>query len=495
MKYILSFDQGTSSSRAVLFDKNQKITGIEQISFPQYYPYPSWVEHNPEEIWASQIECAKKLTVKYKISPNQIAGLGITNQRETVVVWDRKTGKPIYNAIVWQDKRTIELCNEIKKDSISEYIQESTGLQIDSYFSATKIKWILDNVNGAKEKARKGELLCGTIDTWLVWKLTAGELHITDYSNASRTMLYNIKSLEWDKKILSYFDIPEDMLPKVSNSSEIYGNISSEIKELAGIPISGIAGDQQASLFGQNCFLPGELKNTYGTGCFLLMNTGKEIFNSKHGLLSTIAWGINGEITYALEGSVFEAGSAINWLRDNLKIIENPEQTDEICRETGTTGGVYFLPAFSGLGAPHWAWQVKGTIFGITQQTTDKEIVRAAMESIAFSVFDVIKAMQKDSGIKLKLLKVDGGVSKNNFLMQFQSDILQTELIRYTNTETTALGAALLSGLAVCFWNLEQIHSGLQKDKEFKPSIISKQRNEILKKRNKVLKSIIKLYK
>ncbi len=491
---ILSLDQGTSSSRAVLFDKEQKIVAIEQKEYKQYYPKAGRVEQKPEEIWTSQLNCAVNILNKNNIKSEEIAGIGITNQRETIIVWDKKTGEPVYNAIVWQDTRTGDMCNEISNNKISKYIKKNTGLTIDAYFSATKIRWILENVKNARKKALNEELLCGTVDTWLVWKLTGGKHHVTDFSNASRTMLFNIRTLKWDKKILKYFGIPETMLPKVVNSSEIIGEVSPDFSSLSGIKISGIAGDQQAALFGQNCFRKADVTATYGTGCFMLMNTGKKLSISENGLLSTIAWGIDNKITYALEGSVFEAGSVVNWLQNELKIIEKPEDTDKICRKIKSTKGVYFVPAFSGLGTPYWKPKTRGTIFGITQKTSSEHIVRAAMEAIAFSVKDVISAMQNDSGAKLKSLKVAGGVSANNFLMQFQSDILQKKVIRYENIETTALGVALLAGLSVNFWTWEEINKQKQTDKEFYSEIEKKTSKKLYKKRNKVLKKIIKLY-
>ena len=477
-KYILALDQGTSSSRAILFDKQAKIIGIEQQEFKQFYPKNDWVEQNPTEIFDTQLQVAKNLIAKNNINVNQIASIGITNQRETTVVWDKYTGEPVYNAIVWQDKRTAKFCKSAKTKKLFKYIQQNTGLIIDSYFSATKIYWILNNVKGAKQKAKKGELLFGTIDTWLIWKLTNGKLHITDYSNASRTMLFNIKSLQWDKKLIDFFDIPYSMLPKVVNSSDIYGETE---KNIFGEPIkiSGIAGDQQAALFGQTCFKSGEAKNTYGTGCFMLMNTGDKFVSSKNGLLTTIAWGLDGKITYALEGSVFIAGALIKWLRDNLRIIESVAETEKISMSVNDNNQVYFVPAFAGLGAPYWNMNAKGAIVGLTQSVEKEHIVRAALESLAYQTKDIFNVMQKDSGIKLNSLNVDGGASVNNFLMQFQSDILSEKVNRPKNTESTALGAAYLAGLAVGFWNFDELNKIHKIDKSFIPNIDEKQRKKL----------------
>lgn len=477
-KYILSLDQGTSSSRSLLFDKSENIIGAEQKEFNQYYPQAGWVEHDPLEIWDTQIKTTKDLITKTNIDVAEIAAIGIANQRETVILWDKNTGEPIYRAVVWQDKRTADLCNELKKNDWSDYIKENTGLVIDSYFSATKIHWILNVVPGAKEKAEKGEVLAGTIDTWLVWKLSGGKLHITDFSNASRTMLFNIRDLEWDKKLLELFDIPEKILPQVKMSSEKYGFTDKSIFGVE-IPIAGIAGDQQAALFGQACVSDGMAKNTYGTGCFMLMNTGKNIVESKSGLLTTIAWGINGEIKYALEGSVFIAGAAIKWLRDALKLINNASETEQIASETEDTEEVYVVPAFSGLGAPYWDMYARGAILGLTQGVTDKHIVRSTLESLAYQTMDVLKAMEKDSGIELKSLNVDGGASVNNFLMQFQSDLLNVEVNRPKNIETTALGAALLAGLAVEFWTMNEIIEKREIERAFSP-LMGKDKREKL---------------
>lgn len=479
-KYILALDQGTSSSRAILFNKQQKLVASEQIEFKQYYPKVGFVEHNPQEIWESQIFTAKKLLAKLKINPQEIAGIGITNQRETTIIWDKKTGEPIYNAIVWQDKRTADFCKILNNTNLPKYVKENTGLVIDSYFSATKINWILNNVKGAKQKAEAGDLLFGTVDTWLVWKLSGGKLHITDFSNASRTLIYNIRELKWDKKLLDIFEIPKIMLPEVRNSSEIYGTSSKEIfgKEIL---ISGIAGDQQAALFGQQCINSGEAKNTYGTGCFMLINTGNKFVKSKNGLLGTIAWGIDGKINYALEGSVFIAGAAIKWLRDGLKIIKSASETEKIIAETQSNEGVYFVPAFAGLGAPYWDMYAKGTITGLTQGVTEKHIVRATIESLAYQTRDIIDVMTKDAGILLKKLNVDGGASVNNFLLQFQADILNTKVLRPEIVETTALGAAYLAGIATGFWNEKELKENRSVNKEFYPKMSEKQRKKLYK--------------
>lgn len=465
-KYILALDQGTSSSRSVLFDYKQNIIGVEQKEFSQIYPKPGWVEHNPHEIWETQLLTSKTLITRLKIKTEEIAAIGITNQRETSIVWDKNTGEPIYNAIVWQDKRTSELCQKLKSFGYQEYIKENTGLIIDSYFSGTKINWILEHVEGAVERAENGDLLFGTVDTWLIWKLSGGNLHITDYSNASRSLIYNIKELQWDEKLLTLLKIPKKMLPEVKNSSEVYGNTS---KELFGkeIPIAGIAGDQQAALFGQQCFAAGDAKNTYGTGCFMLMNTADQPVMSKSGLLTTIAWGLNGKITYALEGSVFIAGAALKWLRDGLKIIASVGDSEAMVQKTESNEGVYFVPAFAGLGAPYWKAQTRGIISGLTQGVTENHIVRATLEALAYQTKDILDAMSADSGIELKELRVDGGASVNDFLMQFQSDILQNNVIRPANVETTVLGAAYLAGLAVGFWTREDMEKASLIDRIF----------------------------
>ncbi|MGE0088342.1 MAG: glycerol kinase GlpK [Bacteroidales bacterium] len=477
-KYVLALDQGTSSSRTIIFNKELTVVGSEQQEFAQYYPHAGWVEHNPEEIWKTQIETAQKAIHKLKLNPSDITAIGIANQRETVVVWDKNTGVPVYNALVWQDKRTADICRDLTVNGWSDYIKKNTGLVIDSYFSATKIQWILKNVEGAKEKAVAGDLLAGTIDTWLIWKLTKGKLHITDYSNASRTMLFNIRELVWDTKLLDLFEIPKKILPEVRMSSEIYGITDPSIfgKE---IQISGIAGDQQAALFGQTCFTQGMAKNTYGTGCFMLMNTGKTMVESKSGLLTTIAWGLNGEINYALEGSVFIAGAAIKWLRDALKLIKSASETEKIANEVKDTEEIYVVPAFSGLGAPYWDMYARGAILGLTQGVTDKHIVRATLESLAYQTMDVLKAMENDSGIELKTLNVDGGASANNFLLQFQADILNVEVVRPDNIETTALGAACLAGLASGFWTIKDLNKQRKIDRTFLPLMEENNRTKL----------------
>jgi len=451
-KYILALDQGTTSSRSILFDKKGNIIEVAQKEFSQIYPKSGWVEHDPMEILTTQLDTAKDVVKKAGILPEEIGGVGITNQRETTVVWDKETGEPIYNAIVWQCRRTASICDELKSRGLETYVKENTGLVIDAYFSGTKINWILNNVDGAREEAEKGKLLFGTIDTWLIWNLTDRKVHVTDYSNASRTMVFNIKSLNWDKKLLEELKIPEIILPKVKNSSEIYGNTGSKLFRNASIPISGIAGDQQAALFGQCCYTKGTVKNTYGTGCFMLMNTGSELIHSTKGLLSTIAWGIDGKITYALEGSIFIAGAAVQWLRDEMRLIDKSEDSEYFAQKIDDNEGVYFVPAFSGLGAPHWDMYARGTIVGLTRSTNKNHIIRAALESIAYQTKDVVDTMTEESGIDLKILKVDGGATNNRFLMQFQADILNKEIERPQVYETTALGAAYLAGLAVGFW-------------------------------------------
>lgn len=455
-KYILAFDQGTTSSRAIIFNHNGEIVKIAQKEFNQYYPKPGWVEHDPMEIWGSQSGVAREVLETAGIRPEEIAAIGITNQRETTVIWDKNTGKPIYNAIVWQCRRTSEICEELKKRGLEDYIRDNTGLVIDAYFSATKIKWILDNVEGAREKAEKGELLFGNIDTWLIWNLTRGKVHVTDYTNASRTMLFNLKNLEWDENLLKELNIPKSMLPTVMPSSHIYGYTDPNIFGGLRIPISGIAGDQQAALFGQACFKPGMAKNTYGTGCFLLMNTGEEMVKSKNGLITTIAWGIDGKVNYALEGSIFVAGAVVQWLRDELKIIHEANDSEYFAKKVEDSNGVYLVPAFTGLGAPYWDMEARGVMVGLTRGANKNHIIRAALESIAYQTRDVLEVMEEDSDIKLKELRVDGGASANNFLMQFQSDILGVPIKRPNIIETTSLGAAYLAGLAVGFWSCKE---------------------------------------
>lgn len=479
-KYILSFDQGTTSSVAMIFDKKGNICGRAQSEFKQYYPKPSWVEHDPMEIWGTQSGVAREVLERSGIRPEEIAAIGITNQRETTIVWNKNTGRPVYNAIVWQCRRTASICDDLIEAGYEDYVRENTGLVIDAYFSATKIKWILDNVQDAREQAENGELLFGNIDTWLVWNLTRGKLHITDYSNASRTMLYNIKDLKWDKTLIQALDIPEQMLPEVRNSSEVYGYTDEHTFGGAEIPIAGIAGDQHASLFGQACFERGMVKNTYGTGCFMLMNTGEKAVSSENGLLTTIAWGIDGKVEYALEGSIFVAGAAVQWLRDEMGLIKRSEDSEYMAMKVEDTNGVYVVPAFTGLGAPHWDMYARGTIVGITRGVNANHIVRATLESIAYQTKDVLKAMEEDSGISLKELKVDGGAVANNFLMQFQSDILNTEVERPKIIETTALGAAYLTGLAVGFWSdKKEIEKNWKLDKRFNPSMDRKESGKL----------------
>ncbi|NMB07037.1 MAG: glycerol kinase GlpK [Tissierellia bacterium] len=451
-KYIIALDQGTTSSRAVIFNHNGEIVQIAQKEFSQIYPKPGWVEHDPMEIWGTQSGVLREVLETAGIRPKEIAAIGITNQRETTVVWDKNTGKPVYNAIVWQCRRTATICDDLKARGLEDYVRENTGLVIDAYFSGTKIKWILDNVEGAREKAEKGELLFGNIDTWLIWNLTRGKVHITDYSNASRTMIYNIKELKWDEKLLKELEIPLSMLPEVRPSSEVYGVTDPHTLGGAEIPISGIAGDQQAALFGQACFEPGMAKNTYGTGCFMLMNTGEEMVISKNGLLTTIAWGVDGKVEYALEGSIFVAGAIIQWLRDELHLIVDANDSEYFALKEKDNNGVYLVPAFVGLGAPYWDMYARGTIVGLTRGANKNHIIRAALESIAYQTRDVLEAMEEDSGIELQELRVDGGAVANNFLMQFQSDILGVSVHRPEVIETTALGAAYLAGLAVDFW-------------------------------------------
>jgi len=482
-KYILSLDQGTSSSRAIIFNKSGKIKGVSQIEFTQFYPDADMVEQNPEEIFTSQYKVIDTVLSDTGIKPEQIAAIGITNQRETTIIWDKNTGEPVYNAIVWQDKRTSSICNKLKKEGKSEIISEKTGLIIDSYFSATKIQWILDNVEGARKKAENGELLFGTVDTWLIWKLTGGRHHVTDYTNASRTLIFNIKTLEWDKELLQLFNIPMAMLPKVVESSFVIGNTDASLFDGHEIPIAGITGDQQAALFGQAGFNSGLAKSTYGTGCFILMNTGSEKVKSSHGLLTTLTCETKyGSPSYALEGSVFIAGAAIKWLRDALHLIKNAKETQEIAQNLKNTDGVYVVPAFSGLGAPYWDMYARGGIFGLTLGITDKHIVKATLESLAYQTIDVIGAMEKDAGITIKELNVDGGASANNYLMQFQADLLNTKVIRPEIIETTALGAAFLAGLAVGYWeNTNEIIKVREIEKVFNPQMTTEQSRKYYK--------------
>ena len=477
-QYILSFDQGTTSSRAIIFNKNGEIVAVAQKEFTQIFPEPGLVEHDANEIWSTQLGVAAEVISKANLSVKDIAAIGITNQRETTVVWDRITGQPIHNAIVWQDRRTASFCDELRANGAHIKIQEKTGLILDAYFSATKVKWILDHTPGAREKAAKGELCFGTVDSWLVYKLTNGQVHVTDVSNASRTMLFNIHSLAWDADLLQLFNVPASMLPTVKSSSEIYGH-TQNILNAHNIPIAGIAGDQQAALFGQMCTQPGMVKNTYGTGCFMLMNTGQKAVPSTNQLLTTIAWQINGVTSYALEGSVFIAGAVVQWLRDGLKIIRTASEVEKLALEVADSGGVYVVPAFAGLGAPYWNQHARGTIVGITRGTTGAHFARAALDSIAYQTMDVLKAMEADSGISIKELRVDGGATANNTLMQFQCDMLNTKVVRPVVVETTAIGAAYLAGLAVGFWSsLEEIQAQWQMETVFTPSMSDANRNE-----------------
>lgn len=486
-KYVMAFDAGTTSSRTILFDQDGKVASLAQKDFTQYFPKPGYVEHDAKEIWSTQIGTAVEAMTKIGASAKDIVSIGITNQRETTVVWDKNTGEPIYNAIVWQCRRTSSYCDKLTEEGYVDLFRDKTGLVIDAYFSATKIKWILDNVEGAREKANKGELLFGTIDSWLIWNLTAGKLHITDYSNASRTMLFNIHDLKWDEEILKILDIPMSMLPEVKDSSEVYGD--TDIKYFGDkIPVTAAIGDQQAALFGQNCFEKNDAKNTYGTGAFLLMNTGEEAQKSDNGLVTTIAWSIDGKVNYALEGSIFVAGSALQWLRDELRIIDSVEDSAYMASKVDDTNDCYVIPAFTGLGAPYWDQYARGSIVGLTRGVNKYHIIRATLESIAYLSNDILLAMSSDSSGKIKTLKVDGGASKNDFLMQFQADILNVDVIRKEQTESTALGAALLSGLAVGFFkDLEDLKKKNKVDKIFKPNMSDERRKELLKKWHKAI--------
>ncbi|MBL0182346.1 MAG: glycerol kinase GlpK [Chitinophagaceae bacterium] len=490
-QYILALDQGTTSSRAIIFDKKGSIVTIAQKEFTQIFPQPGWVEHDANEIWSTQLGVAAEAITKAGLSPENIAAIGITNQRETTVVWERATGKPIYNAIVWQDRRTASFCDELKAKGLDKIICEKTGLIVDAYFSATKVKWILDNVEGARKKADNGELCFGTIDSWLVWNLTKGQIHVTDVSNASRTMLCNIHTLQWDGELEKIFNIPGNMLPQIRSSSEVYGT-TQNILTAQNIPIAGIAGDQQAALFGQMCTQPGMVKNTYGTGCFMLMNTGEKPVVSQNNLLTTVAWKVNGITNYALEGSVFIAGAVVQWLRDGLGIIKNSKEIETLAASVNSADGVYMVPAFAGLGAPHWNQYAKGTMVGITRGTSSAHIARAALESIAFQTMDVLKAMEADSGISIKELRVDGGATANNLLMQFQSDILNTKVVRPKVTETTALGAAYLAGLAVGFWDgIDEIQKQWQVDTSFNSAMPGEEQAILKKGWQRAVKSAI----
>ena len=477
-EYIVALDQGTTSSRAVLFNKKGEIKGIAQQEFTQIFPQSGWVEHDPEEIWSTQKDVLAKLLRDNSIDPASLAAIGITNQRETTVVWDRKTGAPVYNAIVWQDKRTASICEELKANGLVDYVRANTGLVIDSYFSATKIKWILDNVSGAKQRAINGELAFGTIDTWLVWKLTNGKVHATDYSNASRTMLYNIRELRWDERLLKELDIPVSMLPEVKPSAHHFGNWEWQGKS---IPLAGIAGDQQSALFGQACFQPGMAKNTYGTGCFMLMNTGDKMQFSKNGLITTIAWGLDGKVEYALEGSVFIAGAAVQWLRDSLHIIDQSKDSEYFAAKALGSNEVYVVPAFAGLGAPYWDMYARGAIFGLTRDTGKDHLIKATLESLAYQTKDILNAMQEDAGLKLASLKVDGGACANNILMQFQADILGTEVERPEVIESTAMGAAFLAGIQIGWWKKQDILANRKIQRKFEPNMEENTRAKLYK--------------
>lgn len=487
-KYIIALDQGTTSSRAIVFDHEGNIIEVAQQEFTQHFPKPGWVEHDPMEIWESQLNVLQQILRSDKIDQNAVAAIGITNQRETTVVWDKHTGMPVYNAIVWQDRRTAAFCDQLKaKAGVSESVKIKTGLVLDAYFSGTKVNWILNNVEGVRQKAEAGDLLFGTIDSWLIWKFTGGKTHVTDVTNASRTMLYNIESLQWDSELCVMLDVPESMLADVRSCSEVYGYTE---KEMLGVtlPISGIAGDQQAALFGQMCTEPGMAKNTYGTGCFLVLNTGEKIVHSKNNLLSTIGWKIGDQVNYALEGSVFVAGAVIQWLRDGLKLISSAQESEDLANQVEDNGGVYFVPALTGLGAPYWDQYARGTIVGITRGTTKAHIARAALESIAFQVADVVRAMEADTGEKLELLKVDGGAVANNLLLQIQADLLGCEVVRPMVLETTALGAAYLAGLAVGFWSdIDEIRQQWKEDKTFKSKISGEDHEALIKEWEKAV--------
>ena len=485
-KYIAALDQGTTSSRCIIFDKEQNVVGVSQKEYTQLYPQPGWVEHDPMEIYSSQYGVLMEVLAQSGIDPQEMAAIGITNQRETTILWDKNTGRPVYNAIVWQCRRTAGLCEALmKNEELTEYIKETTGLLIDAYFSATKIKWILDHVEGVREKAEKGDILFGTVDSWLIWKLTGGKVHVTDYTNASRTMLYNIKDICWEERICRELDIPMNILPQVKNSSEVYGTMNIQGVQ---VPIAGIAGDQQAALFGQTCFAEGDAKNTYGTGCFLLMNTGERMVRSKNGLLTTIAVGLDGKVEYALEGSVFVGGAVIQWVRDQLRFVTEAGDTEYFAQKVPDNGGVYIVPAFTGLGAPHWDMYARGAVLGITRGTTREHIIRAALESIAYQSSDVLFAMEEDTGIRLENLRVDGGASANRFLMQFQSDIMGRTVLRPAIAETTALGAAFLAGLAVGVWkDKEEIRATWVAKNRYEPQMEEETRRKLLHKWNKAV--------
>lgn len=480
-KYILSLDQGTTSSRAILFDKGGNIVSTAQKEFRQIYPKPGWVEHDATEIWSTQAGVAAEAVTKKGYNGNNIAGIGITNQRETTIVWDRETGTPVYNAIVWQDRRTAEFCDELKEKGLASKIQEKSGLVLDAYFSGTKVKWILDNVEGVREKAEAGKLAFGTVDSWLIWNLTRGELHITDVTNASRTLLFNINTMDWDDELLEIMDVPRSMLPEVKQSSEVYGRTKTTIFA-SKVPIAGIAGDQQAALFGQMCSKQGMVKNTYGTGCFMLMNIGDKPIPSKNNLLTTVAWKVDGKTSYALEGSIFIAGAVVQWLRDEMGLINKSSDVEGLASKVEDSGGAYLVPAFAGLGAPYWDQYARGTVVGMTRGTGAAHIARAALDSICYQTMDVVSAMNADSGIDIRELRVDGGATVNNLMMQFQSDILQVPVIRPNVTETTALGAAYLAGLAVGYWpDMDSISEQWQVEKRFEPSMDKSKVDELTK--------------
>ncbi len=486
-KYIMALDAGTTSNRAILFDHSGHIVSVAQREFTQIYPKPGWVEHDANEIWSTMLGVAVETIAKAGISAEDVAGIGITNQRETTIVWDKETGEPVYNAIVWQCRRTSEYCDQLKEKGLGEVIRSKTGLVIDAYFSATKLRWILEEVPGVRERAEKGELLFGTVDTWLIWKLTHGRVHVTDYSNASRTMMFNINELKWDEDILKELGIPKSMLPEVKDSSFIYGKAS---KHILGreVPIAGIAGDQQAALFGQQCWEKGNAKNTYGTGCFLLMNTGDSPVFSNNGLVTTLAWGIDGKVQYALEGSVFIAGASVQWLRDEMRLIDSAEDSEYMATKVPDSNGCYVVPAFTGLGAPYWNQYARGVIVGITRGVNKYHIIRATLESIAYETSDVLSAMEKDSGVKLSELKVDGGASANNFLMQTQADIINATVVRPDCLESTAMGAAFLAGLAVGYWSSrDELRTVLSIDKVYKPAITEEERTKRLEGWNKAV--------
>ncbi|MEJ8840979.1 glycerol kinase GlpK [Lacibacter sp. H375] len=488
-KYILALDQGTTSSRAIVFGHDGSIISVAQKEFKQIFPQPGWVEHDPEEIWSTQLGVAAEAITKAGLSTENIHAIGITNQRETTVVWDRNTGKPIYNAIVWQDRRTADFCDELKRKNLHILIQQRTGLVVDAYFSASKVKWILDNVEGARARAEKGELCFGTVDTWLLWNLTKGQVHATDVSNASRTMLMNLQTLQWDGELEKIFNVPGNMLPQIRSSSEVFGT-TQNILTATNIPIAGIAGDQQSALFGQLCTHAGMVKNTYGTGCFMLMNTGEKAVISKNNLLTTVAWKINGKTEYALEGSVFIAGAVVQWLRDGLGIIRSSTDIEKLASKVPDSDGVYIVPAFTGLGAPYWNQHARGTIVGITRGTTASHFAKAALDSIAYQTVDVLKAMEADSGIEIKELRVDGGATVNNLLMQFQSDLLNTTVVRPRITETTALGAAYLAGLATGYWkSIDEIQEQWQVDRKFESNMDEEKRESLMNGWKKAVKA------